>query len=95
MPGHWLHHPHPWWQQLPPERRRRRLALQLQARRLRAWLAVRRQRIALTIAFYLLLCALPVGFGQPALGLVALLPLLLAPPVAYLIYWLVWLDYHA
>ena len=89
-----LRHPHPWWHQLPPERRGRQAAIRLQIRRLKAWLALRPQRIAATICFYLLLAALPVVLGLPLLGLVALVPLILAPPVAYLLYWLVWKDYH-
>ena len=89
-----LRTPHPWWHQLPPERRTRREHTILLYRRLRAWLWVRRQRVLLTIGFYLLLCILPILFGLPALGVVALLPLLLIPPVGVLLYWLVWKDYH-
>mgnify|MGYP006281458645 CR=1 FL=1 len=89
-----LQQPHPWWHQLPPERRSTKEALRLQARRLKAWLVLRPQRIAATIIFYVLLCALPTLLGLPMLGVVALMPLALAPPVAYLLYWLVWKDYH-
>mgnify|MGYP006278982321 CR=1 FL=1 len=89
-----LHHPHPWWHLLPPERRSREAVLKLELRRLKAWLSLRPQRIKATIAAYLLLAALPMLLGLPLLGLVALVPLILAPPVAYLLYWLVWKDYH-
>lgn len=86
--------PHPWWQHLPPERRRRRDHARLRLRRLRAWAAQRRQLIGLSLGFYLLLCLLPVLLGLPALGVVALLPLLLVPPVGYLVYWLTWKEFH-
>jgi hypothetical protein len=86
--------PHPWWQHLPAERRSRRQHARLVLRRLRAWLLLRRQQIGLASGFYLLLCLLPILLGRPALGLVALLPLLLVPPVGYLIYWLMWKEFH-
>lgn len=86
--------PHPWWHHLPPERRSRREHQRLLLRRLRAWLQQRRQLIGLSVGFYLLLCLLPVLLGLPALGLVALLPLLLVPPVGVLVYWLMWKEFH-
>lgn len=86
--------PHPWWQHLPAERRRRRERIRLQARRWRAWLSQRRQLIALTVGFYLMLCSLPLLLGLQALAVVAILPLLLVPPVGYLVYWLVWKEFH-
>ena len=86
--------PHPWWQHLPPERRRRRDHVRLLWRRLLAWARQRRQLIGLSISFYLLLCLFPVLLGLPALGFVALLPLLLVPPVGALVYWLTWKDFH-
>ena len=86
--------PHPWWEHLPPERRQRRHHLQLHWRRLRTSLRQRRQLIALSTGFYLLLCLLPVLLGLPAIGAIGLLPLLLVPPVGYLVYWLVWKEFH-
>ena len=91
----WHDPPHPWWDYLPPERRTRQLKLRLLARRLRAWLLQRRQLIAVAIAVYVLLCAVPLLLGLPGLTGVALLPLLLVPPVGWLIYWLVWKEFHA
>ncbi len=86
--------PHPWWHHLPVERRRRREHARLLARRWRAWLMERRQLIVLAVGFYLILCTLPLLFGLPALAGVALLPLILVPPVGFLVYWLVWKEFH-
>jgi hypothetical protein len=86
--------PHPWWHHLPPERRSRLEHHRLLLRRLRAWMLQRRQMIAISVGFYLLLCLLPLVLGLPALGLVAVLPLLLVPPIGYLVYWLMWKEFH-
>ena len=84
---------HPWLVHLPPEQRRRarferRLLL------LRAWLGLRRSQIQLLLALYLIFCLLPLLLGLVTLTAFALLPLLLVPPVAVLIYWLVWKEFH-
>jgi len=92
--GLWARSPHPWWHHLPPERRRRRDYVRLLSRRARAWLLQRRQLIVSALAFYLLLCLVPFLLGVPALALMALLPVLLVPPVGYLVYWLVWKEFH-
>lgn len=86
--------PHPWWHYLPAERRRRREVARLLLRRCRAWLAQRRQLIVLAIGFYLILCSLPLCLGLPVLAVVAILPLILVPPVGFLVYWLVWKEFH-
>lgn len=86
--------PHPWWLHLPAEQRRRRHHARLLLRRLRAWLQQRRQRLGMALAFYLGLCMLPLLAGLPLLGVAALLPLLLVPPVGVLVYWLVWKEFH-
>jgi len=91
----WLQEaPHPWWHHLPPERQQRRHRIALLARRLLSWLKQRRQLIGVALGLYLALCLLPVLRGLPGLGLVAVLPVLLVPPVGAMIYWLVWQDYH-
>lgn len=84
---------HPWWQHVPVERQRR---LQRQVWKLRAWawLRARKVRIGLALAVYLILCLLPLLLGEPTLVLVALLPVLLVPPVGYLAYRITWLDFH-
>ena len=86
--------PHPLWQHLPPERRTRQAKLQLQARRWLAWLKQRRQRIAVAVGLYTLLWLIPLLLQQPLITSFALLPLVLVPPVGWLIYWLVWQEVH-
>lgn len=84
---------HPWWSHLPAERQRQ-LARELPWLRFRAWLRQRRVRIGLALGVYLLLCLVPLLLGEPTLAAVALLPLLLVPPVGYLAYRLTWLEFH-
>lgn len=86
-------HRHPWWQHVPSHRRDR-LHLQVRGQRLWAWLRQRRVRIGLAVGVYLALCLLPLLLGEPTLVLVALLPVLLVPPVGYLAYRLTWLEFH-
>ena len=86
--------PHPLWkyrpadQQTPGHRRR------LQRQRLWAWMQNRRQRISLLLTLYVVLWMLPLLWGQVLISLFALLPLLLVPPLGWLVYWLVWKDFH-
>ena len=86
---------HPLWHHLPPERRSWRARQNLRRRRLWAWLKQRRQRIALVVLLYLLIWSIPLLAGEPLLSAFAVLPLLLVPPVGYLVYWLVWKEFHA
>jgi hypothetical protein len=84
---------HPWWRHVPAaDRSRRRLELQ----RVRLLAHLRRRRAALLAALlvYGWLCLLPLTFGQPHLTLLALLPLLAVPPVAYLAYLIAWHEFH-
>ena len=84
---------HPWWKHLPAGERARR---QAELRRLRrvTWLLRRRQRILLSLLVYGLFCAYPLLIGQPHLSLMALLPVILVPPVTYLMYLLAWHEFH-
>ena len=84
---------HPWWQHVPQDQRQK---LQRQRRwlHLKAWLGIRNNRIKLLLGFYLLLCLVPLGLGLFTLVAFAIMPLLLVPPVALLIYWLVWKEFH-
>lgn len=86
--------PSPWWPHLPPEQQRR-LQGQIRWLRVRAQLSRKEVRLLLLLGFYLLLCLLPVLLGLAVLGGIALLPLLLVPPIGYLAYWLVWREYHS
>lgn len=87
------HAPHPWLAYVPTPHRRQ-AASQRRWLQLRAWLGVRRHQIQLLLVSYLLLCLLPLSLGLVTLTGFALLPLMLVPPVGYLIYWLVWKEFH-
>ena len=86
---------HPLWAYLPRERRSRRALYHLRRRRLWAWLKQKRQRIGLVVTVYLLIWSIPLLAGEALLSVFALLPLVLVPPVGYLVYWLVWKEFHA
>ena len=86
---------HPLWTFLPEESRSPQALRQLRRRRLWAWLKQKRQRIALVVLFYLLIWSIPLLIGEALLTVFAVLPLLLVPPVGYLVYWLVWKEFHA
>ena len=86
--------PHPLWNYLPPERRTARHRRDLQRQRLLSWLRGRRQRIGLITTVYLLIWCLPLLWGQALITASALLPLLLVPPVGWLVYWLMWKEFH-
>ena len=86
--------PHPLWRHLPQERRTLQARLQLQASRLFAWFKQRRQRIAITVGLYAVIWMIPLLLQQPLITSFALLPLVLVPPVGWLIYWLVWQEFH-
>lgn len=86
---------HPWWSHLPAEQQTRQHRFTLIRRRLQAWLKRKPQRIGLTVITYAFLCSLPLLWGLPLISLVALLPLLLVPPLGLLVYWLVWKEFHA
>ena len=86
--------PHPLWRYLPQERRTARHRQQLRARRLLAWAQGRRERLVGITSLYVLIWLIPLLMGQPIITLFALLPLLLVPPVGWLVYWLVWREFH-
>lgn len=72
-----------------PQRRRRRRRAHLYAM-VRDRLAL----IRLCLGFYLLICLLLLFSGQLLLTAYALLPVLLTPPLGYMMYWLVWKEFH-
>ena len=86
---------HPLWSFLPRERRSNKALSHLRLRRLWAWLKQKRQRIGLVVILYLLIWSIPLLAGEPLLSAFAVLPLVLVPPVGYLVYWLVWNEFHA
>ena len=86
---------HPLWAFLPREQRSLQALFHLRRRRLWAWLKQKRQRIGLVVILYLLIWSIPLLAGEPMLSAFAVLPLVLVPPVGYLVYWLVWNEFHA
>ena len=86
---------HPLWAFLPEESCTPQALHRLRRRRLWAWLKQKRQRIAVLVLLYLLIWSIPLLFGEGLLTVFAILPLVLVPPVGYLVYWLVWKEFHA
>ena len=86
---------HPLWTYLPADQRNRRTMSRLRRQRLLAWLKQRRQRILLVLSLYVLIWSIPLLFGEPLMTVFAYLPLVLVPPVGYLVYWLVWTEFNA
>ena len=89
-----MNNPHPLWSYLPVERRTKRCLWNLRFRRIWAWLKGRNQRIIVFTIAYLITWSLPVLLGQALISFFALLPVLLVPPVGFLVYWLVWKEFH-
>ena len=85
---------HVFWQHLPAERKTKRALLILRARRFWAWMKGRSQRIALLTGLYIITWSLPILAGQSIISLFALIPLMVVPPVGFLIYQLVWKEFH-
>ena len=86
---------HPLWAFLPEDARSAQTLHRLRRRRLGSWLKQKRQRIGLVVILYLLIWSIPLLAGEPLLSAFAVLPLVLVPPVGYLVYWLVWKEFHA
>ena len=86
--------PHPFWRYLPQQRQRRRDRLRLHSRRCWSWLQGRRQRIGLILGVYSLSWSLRWLLGEPMITAAALLHLVLVPPLGWLVYRLVWREFH-
>ena len=82
------------WLPYLPDRRQPAVRLQRRLLLLRAALGTRSVQVVLLLTGYLLACILPLAFGLVTLAGFAILPLVLVPPVGFLIYWLVWKDFH-
>lgn len=87
--------PDPSWWRYVPRRERAERRRTVQRLRLQARLGRRSLLIPLLLGLYLLLCLAPLLLGLGSLALLAVLPLLLAPPLAYLVYWLMWQEFNA
>lgn len=84
---------HAWWSYVPEEQRSGRLKA-AQRQRWQQCLARRRNQISFLVGIYATLCAIPLLVGINSLALLAGLPLLLLPALGYLIYWLIWKEFH-
>jgi preprotein translocase subunit SecF len=85
--------PWDWLELLPPhERGPRRQRRRIQ--RLRSQLVRPRSTIALLVAIYLVVVVVLARFTGSVMALLAMLPLILAPLLSALIYWLLWSDFH-
>ena len=80
---------HPLWRYLPQERQNRREILVFRSRRLIARLQGRREQVILVTTLYIVTWSLPLLFGQALITFFALLPLILVPPVGWMVYQLV------
>ena len=85
---------YPLWRHLPPERQNRQERLRLRSRRLVARLQGRRERVVLVTPIYVLIWSIPLLVGQPLITVFALLPLLLVPPVGWMVYRLMWREFN-
>jgi hypothetical protein len=54
----------------------------------------KRQLVGLFIGLYVVLWMIPLLFQQVLITALALMPLVLVPPVGLLVYWLVWEEFH-
>lgn len=84
---------HAWWRYVPESSRAGRLQA-VQRQRWQQWLGKRGNRIKILLGLYISFCALPLFLGLQSLALLAVLPLLLLPPLGYLVYWLTWKEFH-
>jgi hypothetical protein len=54
----------------------------------------KRQLVGFFIGLYVVLWMIPLLFQQVLITALALMPLVLVPPVGLLVYWLVWEEFH-
>lgn len=84
---------HPWWQYVGQERRSGVLLRRL-AGRLNQWITSQQGKLTLVLLLYLSIGLVLVIQGAGLMALLTGLPLLLLPPLAYLLYWLTWKEFH-
>ncbi len=59
-----------------------------------AWLRTRHNAIIVLALTYIGLCLVPLAIGMPLFSGFALLPMILAPALGWICYWLVWKEFH-
>lgn len=82
------------WSRYVPPAQRHQILLRRFIMRSRSLLLRRSTRILMAVLFYLAICLGLVVWGGASLGMIGLLPLVLAPAIGYLAYWLVWNEFH-
>ena len=92
QPGHDPRH-HPWWQYVGKERRSGVLQRRL-AGRLKQWATSQTGKLILLLLLSLIIGSVLAARGAGLMALLTALPLLLLPPLAYLLYWLTWKEFH-
>ena len=86
--------PHPLWRHLPQEQRTRFHKCRLETRRSLSWVKRRQQKIKIIAILYVAIWAIPWLLGQPIISIFAYIPLILVPPVGWLVFRLVWHEFH-
>jgi len=82
------------WLMLLPERQRRQRRYRRLLLRLQSQLQRPRTGISGLVVIYLVAVAVLAVNTSPVLALLAVMPLLLVPLLAGLIYWLLWAEFH-
>ena len=82
------------WSDFVPEHERKNRRRRRRRAQLGAMLRDRKALIRICLGTYLSLCLALLLTGQLMLTAYALLPVLLTPPLGYMMYWLVWKEFH-
>ena len=82
------------WLMLLPERQRHQMRRRRRLLRLQSQLKMPRTGISGPVLIYLIAVGVLAVNTRPILALLAVMPLLLAPLLAGLIYWLLWAEFH-
>lgn len=82
------------WLMLLPERQRHQMRRRRRLLRLQSQLKMPRTGISGLVLIYLIAVGVLAVNTRPILALLAVMPLLLAPLLAGLIYWLLWAEFH-
>lgn len=84
---------HPWWNHVPRNLQARTLERRRRQRFLSALVSQRGRLVALLLIYGAITLGL-MGSGVGAISLLVLLPLLILPPLAALVWWLTWKEFH-
>lgn len=82
------------WSIYVPAAQRRKVMRLRTWQRIKTRLLSRSFIVSTLLVGYLLVCLYLLLWGSPTVGFLAILPMLLPPPVAYLAYWLLWREFH-